>query len=585
MTWPSLFNDASRPSTPPSHPLTTAACNVQAFGPSAFTNGNLQATSYSYSAPSSAYSTPTVASAHNITSWPCSSLSVEYTHFTDRGESDPASFLANSLHSTELMTPPNQHLQETALQWQGLRSGQSSLSQLLAPHSAQHAHDTKEAGFPTIQASSTNMITPQNLDTQQYLTLMSETANSVQALAEPQHHYATLPLSFSTLSTSTSTSESEFDACASTEPIDIPSHHRYQQHAVGGAHYATYNPHHRHLHLASLRRTQSMDAFSSLSSTASSPLLSTATSVTDSPAGTPLHHPGHGNSYFIPAGPLASVDSGVHLGMLATLDPAAMMMNEQVYTPMSLGADDGSHMQPCTQPPSSFIPSSYSACSSFPSASSSPSLSHLSAFSSLSLTSGLYRRRLDNMSVPSYALTSSACGPSTVTDATVPCIKHDIKAEDSGNDSPRLSSKGSRARYVCHVPNCHRTFSRPFNLKSHGLTHETHRPHGCPQCPKTFARVHDRDRHMKGHLQEKAHACVVCLGRFARQDAVTRHLKIANGQNPCAIILRTRGVGIKEVAAGRVQRSDLGDEAAIRSTLESLEEQVRKQKAGKVVLQ
>ncbi|KAF9950552.1 hypothetical protein BGZ70_001309 [Mortierella alpina] len=435
----------------------------------------------------------------------------------------------------------------------------------------------------------TTMVTPQHLDAQQYLMLMSEAANSVMALAEPQHHYATLPLPLSKLSTS----ESEFYPSVPAQPIDIPSQHRHQQQAVGGAHYTTYSPHHRHLHLGSLRRTQSMDAFSSLSSSASSPVQSTATSVTDSPAGTPLYHPGHGHNhgYFMPTNPLASIDSGVHMGMggniLETLDPATMMANEHVFTPVSLGAGDASHTQPCTLPPSSFMPTSYPACSSFPSsAPSSPSLSHLSAFSSLSLTSGLYRRRVGPISASPYSLTSSsACGSSTVTDVTETFLNQEIKAEDSGSDSPRLSSKGSRARYVCHVPNCHRTFSRPFNLKSHGLTHETHRPHGCPQCPKTFARVHDRDRHMKGHLQEKAHACIVCLGRFARQDAVTRHLKIANGQNPCAVILRTRGVGIKEVAAGRVERGDLGNEDAIKSTLEHLEEQVRKHKAGKIVLQ
>ncbi|KAF9936208.1 hypothetical protein BGZ67_002604 [Mortierella alpina] len=439
------------------------------------------------------------------------------------------------------------------------------------------------------------MTTPQHLDTQQYLTLTSEAANSAMALAEPQHHYdAILPLSLSKLPTF----ESEFHHCAPAQPIDIPSHHRYQQQAVGGAHYTTYSPHHRHLHSASLRRTQSMDAFSSLSSSASSPLLSTATSVTDSPAGTPLYHPGHGHghshshSYFMPTDPLASIDSGVHMGIggnaLETLDPITMMVNDHIYTPISLGgAGEALYTQPCSMSPSSsFMPTSYSACSSFPSsAPSSPSLSNLSAFSSLSLTSGLYRRRIGNGSESPFSLPSSAYGSSAMTDATVPSMKHDLQAEDSGNDSPRLSNKGSRARYVCHVPNCHRTFSRPFNLKSHGLTHETRRPHECPQCPKTFARVHDRDRHMKGHLQEKAHACIVCLGRFARQDAVTRHLKIANGQNPCAIILRTRGVGIKEVAAGRVERGDLGDEDAIKSTLENLEEQVRKHKAGKLVLQ
>ncbi|KAI7819216.1 hypothetical protein BC939DRAFT_375582, partial [Gamsiella multidivaricata] len=75
----------------------------------------------------------------------------------------------------------------------------------------------------------------------------------------------------------------------------------------------------------------------------------------------------------------------------------------------------------------------------------------------------------------------------------------------------------------CHIPDCNRTFSRPYNLKSHGLTHDAHRPHACGKCSKTFARIHDRDRHMNSHMPQKPHVCIVCLGRFARQDAVIRH--------------------------------------------------------------
>ncbi|KAG0053088.1 hypothetical protein BGZ83_001680 [Gryganskiella cystojenkinii] len=144
------------------------------------------------------------------------------------------------------------------------------------------------------------------------------------------------------------------------------------------------------------------------------------------------------------------------------------------------------------------------------------------------------------------------------------------------------ATKRNKARYVCQIPNCHRTFSRPFNLKSHGLTHETQRPHACGICPKTFARIHDRDRHRKGHLIEKAHSCVVCLGRFARQDAVTRHLKLAGGQNPCSIILNSRGLSFRDAAAGRVSRGMLGDdEEGIRRLLERLEEQNRRARANR----
>ncbi|KAG0346245.1 hypothetical protein BG004_002093 [Podila humilis] len=141
--------------------------------------------------------------------------------------------------------------------------------------------------------------------------------------------------------------------------------------------------------------------------------------------------------------------------------------------------------------------------------------------------------------------------------------------------------KRPKPRYVCLIPGCGRSFSRPFNLKSHALTHEPQRPHACDQCPKTFARIHDRDRHMKGHLTVKAHSCVVCLGRFARQDAVTRHLKLANEMNPCSLILKANGVSFRDAAAGRVTREQLGEDADIRKTLDMLDEQARRSKASR----
>ncbi|KAF9131221.1 hypothetical protein BGW39_002071 [Mortierella sp. 14UC] len=149
------------------------------------------------------------------------------------------------------------------------------------------------------------------------------------------------------------------------------------------------------------------------------------------------------------------------------------------------------------------------------------------------------------------------------------------------NGKSRSEHKPPINRFICPLPGCGRTFSRPFNLKSHGMTHETLRPYACDQCDKTFARIHDRDRHLKGHLIEKAHFCVVCLGRFARQDAVTRHLKLAKEKNPCAVILKEHGASFRDAAAGRILRSQLGDEIVLRRRFQELEEDVKKVKATK----
>ncbi|KAF9172213.1 hypothetical protein BGX21_006099 [Mortierella sp. AD011] len=134
--------------------------------------------------------------------------------------------------------------------------------------------------------------------------------------------------------------------------------------------------------------------------------------------------------------------------------------------------------------------------------------------------------------------------------------------------------------YVCHYPNCGRIFSRPFNLKSHGLTHDDVRPHQCDKCSKSFARVHDLHRHRRGH-SPKSFACIVCQGTFARQDAVTRHLKIAEGMNHCGLLLRRHRIDVRDAAAGKVRRCVLGDESTIRRKLEEIEDLVRRARLRK----
>ncbi|KAF9112607.1 hypothetical protein BGX27_003101 [Mortierella sp. AM989] len=150
------------------------------------------------------------------------------------------------------------------------------------------------------------------------------------------------------------------------------------------------------------------------------------------------------------------------------------------------------------------------------------------------------------------------------------------------NNTSASGIKKPNAAYTCQFPNCTRSFTRPFNLRSHDLTHRAVRPFRCDikDCNKTFARIHDLQRHKKGHYG-KAHICIVCQGRFARQDAVTRHLKLADGMNFCGLILGRHKINIRDVAAGRVRRSALGDEMAIQKMLEEMEEPVRRARFNK----
>ncbi|RVD88246.1 uncharacterized protein DFL_002437 [Arthrobotrys flagrans] len=133
-----------------------------------------------------------------------------------------------------------------------------------------------------------------------------------------------------------------------------------------------------------------------------------------------------------------------------------------------------------------------------------------SAESGLTATAGLgsdnspTRPRLGSIS---EALGQSYVGSATPTTPFSPVDPRDHRQSSSYPDprasissDPRASissASGSRGKHEC--PNCHQTFTRHHNLKSHLLTHSHEKPFQCITCQSRFRRLHDLKRHQKLH--------------------------------------------------------------------------------------
>jgi len=104
------------------------------------------------------------------------------------------------------------------------------------------------------------------------------------------------------------------------------------------------------------------------------------------------------------------------------------------------------------------------------------------------------------------------------------------KIQHSSTDGPILK---------CPEPNCNKVFTRPYNLKSHQLSHSGVRPFKCKTCQTSFVRKHDLKRHERLHTGVKPYVCSVCKRGFYRSDALSRHEHSGTcGMN--ALVNRTR---------------------------------------------
>ncbi|KAF9171691.1 hypothetical protein BGX21_005508 [Mortierella sp. AD011] len=136
---------------------------------------------------------------------------------------------------------------------------------------------------------------------------------------------------------------------------------------------------------------------------------------------------------------------------------------------------------------------------------------------------------------------------------------------------PKSTSNKPKPSHACPEPDCDKSFSRLFNLRSHMRTHSKARPFVCASCNFAFSRRHDRDRHAKKHLSEKPYKCIVCEATFVRQDALVRHLRMDGVQNQCMAAMEQRST---------LLNSDSGDGYMLAAKQQAHDEQQQENRKG-----
>lgn len=142
-------------------------------------------------------------------------------------------------------------------------------------------------------------------------------------------------------------------------------------------------------------------------------------------------------------------------------------------------------------------------------------------------------RQQQKLEVPTPS--SSAVDQEKATSFAKPITtKHHNKRSSDGDDRATAVVHNSKqkktrkrritlAQLLC--PTCFKLFTRSFNLKSHLKTHTKEKPFACPVpgCHSSFTRPHDLKRHgVSVHVGIKPYACS-CRMQFARSNALKRH--------------------------------------------------------------
>ncbi|KAJ3109125.1 Zinc finger protein zfpm1 [Phlyctochytrium bullatum] len=170
------------------------------------------------------------------------------------------------------------------------------------------------------------------------------------------------------------------------------------------------------------------------------------------------------------------------------------------------------------------------------------------------------KRRKSSMMSPHLASAMSLGGDSKVTAKTSSPIAS--AAEGGSSDVPESDGLGigvasdsvggldaldpanAHKKFICAYPGCGRSFSKPYSLKTHMISHSGNKPHKCLYCSASFARKHDMLRHVRTvHGNRKLPAeCQLCQTVLTDAEMLVNHL------NACPMANSQTSTGDQEAA-------------------------------------